>query len=109
MNLRTPSNAGSRVRSFYQQRLAEVFRLLIPPGMRVLELGCGQGDLLAALRPSRGVGIDFSPAMIERAQGRHPQLEFLDGRRSRFRPRVPIRLYRLFRPHERRLGCSGGA
>jgi len=28
--------------------------------MKVLELGCGLGDLLAAVRPSRGVGVDFS-------------------------------------------------
>ena len=33
----------------YHDRLAEVFRLAIPSGLRVLELGCGRGELLAAL------------------------------------------------------------
>ena len=45
--------------------------------MSVLELGCGQGDLLAALSPSRGFGVDLSPAMLERARARHPSLTFL--------------------------------
>ena len=67
------------IRRYYQQRLAEVYRHLIPPNMRVLELGCGQGDLLAALEPSRGVGIDLSTKMIERARSHHPELEFYEG------------------------------
>jgi SAM-dependent methyltransferase len=49
------------------------------PGARVLEIGCGQGDLLAALHPAVGVGIDFSPAMIERARARHPGLRFVEA------------------------------
>lgn len=63
-----------RIRAYYRTRLAEIYRFLIPPGMRVLELGCGQGDLLASVRPSYGVGIDLSPKMIERARSRHPEL-----------------------------------
>ena len=44
-------------------------RFLVPEGSRVLDLGCGIGDLLAALKPSIGVGVDFSPAMLEQARG----------------------------------------
>src|SRR5437016_14613033 len=54
-------------------------QFLIPPGKRVLELGCGRGDLLAALKPSYGVGIDFSPGMIAQARQAHPDLTFLVG------------------------------
>jgi ubiquinone/menaquinone biosynthesis C-methylase UbiE len=68
-----------RSRAYYQRRLAEVYSFLIPPGMRVLEVGCGQGDLLAALKPAYGAGIDFCPAMIERARERHPELIFVDA------------------------------
>jgi SAM-dependent methyltransferase len=65
-------------RAFHAQLRAH-FRHRIPEGERVLELGCGAGDLLAALKPSRGLGLDFSPAMIEKARARHggaPGLEF---------------------------------
>src|SRR5260370_40097058 len=47
--------------------------------MGVIELGCGQGDLLAALAPSYGVGVDLSPAMVERARNRHPSMTFLQA------------------------------
>ena len=44
------------------------------PGMRIVDLGCGTGELTALLRDrSRGsavVGVDSSPAMIERARRR---------------------------------------
>src|SRR5262249_35123929 len=63
---------------FYEQDEAYM-RFLIPEGLRVLDLGCGTGRLLAALKPSRGVGIDLSPAMVAAARARHPQLEFLEG------------------------------
>ncbi len=61
----------------YHRRLAEIYRFLIPPGQKVLELGCQQGDLLAELEPSEGVGVDFSPRMIEAAVERHPKLRFV--------------------------------
>lgn len=61
---------------FYPRQLARYFAFLVPPGARVLEIGCGLGDLLAALKPSRGVGVDFSPQAIELARVRHPELEF---------------------------------
>jgi ubiquinone/menaquinone biosynthesis C-methylase UbiE len=64
--------------SYYHKRLEEVLRFVIPPGQRVIEIGCGLGDLLAALKPSYGVGIDFSPQMIIRARERHPDLHFIE-------------------------------
>jgi ubiquinone/menaquinone biosynthesis C-methylase UbiE len=61
---------------YYQRELRKYFNFLVPPGRRVLEIGCGLGDLLAAMKPGRGVGVDFSPAMVELARRRHPDLEF---------------------------------
>ncbi len=52
----------------YHRRMAEFFSFIIPAGSRILEVGCGSGDLLAALNPSRGVGIDLSPEMIANAR-----------------------------------------
>jgi SAM-dependent methyltransferase len=71
--------AASRDRElarYYQPLLQRFFRFLVPPGLRVLELGCSSGELLAAVEPARGVGVDFSPAIIDRARQYHPQLEF---------------------------------
>lgn len=67
----------TRTGRYYHRRLADVYRALVPPGQRVLELGCGQGDLLAALQPSVGVGIDFSHRMAESASRRHPELHLI--------------------------------
>ena len=49
---------------FYHKLLKHYYKFVISPGMRVLELGCGHGDLLASLKPSLGVGVDFSSEMI---------------------------------------------
>jgi SAM-dependent methyltransferase len=68
-----------RIRAYYRKRLAEIYRFLIPPGMRVLELGCAQGDLLASLQPAYGVGIDLSPHMIDRAGARYPMFRFIQA------------------------------
>ena len=67
-----------RNRFFYEQDY-RYMRFLVPPGLRVLELGCGTGRLLSELRPSRGVGVDFSARMIEVARQRHPDFEFYEG------------------------------
>jgi SAM-dependent methyltransferase len=64
---------------WYHRRLQEVYRFLVNPGQRVLEIGCGEGDLLAALQPSFGLGIDFSHEAIRRATQRHPELHFLQA------------------------------
>jgi SAM-dependent methyltransferase len=55
------------IRGYYQRRLAEIYKLSVPQGMRVLELGCGDGELLAKLEPAYGLGIDLSSQQISRA------------------------------------------
>src|SRR5262252_1956322 len=47
------------MRGCYHRRLAKVYDFLIGPGARVLEIGCAEGNLLAALKPSFGVGWTF--------------------------------------------------
>jgi len=72
----TQPGRWERTRRYYRQRLREIYQFVVPPGLRVLELGCGPGDLLASLRPSRGLGIDVCPAMVELAGRNHPEMEF---------------------------------
>jgi SAM-dependent methyltransferase len=61
----------------YHRRLTQVYQSLVPPGQSVLELGCARGDLLAALRPALGVGVDFSEEMICAARECYPHLRFV--------------------------------
>ena len=54
-------------------------RFVVPEGARVLELGCGTGELLAKLKPSFGVGVDFSERMIDAAARNHSEFTFIVG------------------------------
>ncbi len=56
---------------YYHNRLEKIYNFNVPDGSKILEIGCGQGDLLASLNPSRGVGIDFCAEMVELAKERH--------------------------------------
>ena len=64
---------------YYHEYLEKLCRFHIPPGASVLEIGCGTGDLLNALAPSRGVGVDISPAMTKIASRKYPHLSFVAG------------------------------
>lgn len=55
----------------YKKEIHRFYRFVIPPGSRVLELGCGEGALLAALEPSFGLGIDIDAAGIQIAMERY--------------------------------------
>jgi 2-polyprenyl-3-methyl-5-hydroxy-6-metoxy-1,4-benzoquinol methylase len=61
----------------YYDALKASLRDIVPPGSKVLEVGCATGDILASLAPDVGVGLDISPEMIERASGKHPELRFV--------------------------------
>ncbi len=64
---------------YYHHRVEEVYRSIVFPGLRVIEIGCGHGDLLAALEPSFGVGVDLSGEMVRSAKTRHPDLSFMEA------------------------------
>lgn len=64
---------------YYHDELARFVCFLVSDGSRVLEIGCGAGDLLAATRPREGVGVDLSPEMLDVARRRHPELELEVG------------------------------
>src|SRR4051812_26273734 len=63
----------------YREDDQKFMRFLIPPGKRILELGCGSGELLAALQPSYGLGVDFGARTVARAKELHPDLHFVLG------------------------------
>jgi SAM-dependent methyltransferase len=66
----------------YHRLITQILRFQTNGSPSVLEIGCGSGDLLAALAPGRGVGVDVSPGMIAEARRRHPELELEIPRRA---------------------------
>jgi ubiquinone/menaquinone biosynthesis C-methylase UbiE len=65
--------------AYYHKELEKYLRFLVPSGSSVVEIGCGTGELLASLDPSRGLGVDLSPQMVEIAREKFPDLEFEVG------------------------------
>jgi SAM-dependent methyltransferase len=66
----------------YYREIDRVCTFVIPEGVRVLELGCATGRLLAATRPSYGLGIDIDEKQIaaaRRIHGDQSNIEFQVG------------------------------
>lgn len=61
--------------NFYAREL-KTLHDLVPHDASVLEVGCGNGDMLSRLKAKRVVGVDISPEMISVARLRHPGIEF---------------------------------
>ena len=66
-----------RIGAFYHGLIQHYYRCLIPKDLKILEIGCSHGDLLAELHPSFGVGIDLSGNMIRRAKNKYSHLHFI--------------------------------
>lgn len=61
---------------YYYALLARLLRFLIEPAKRVLSIRCSTGELLAAVHPSSGVGVEISEEMAEVAKQRHPEFTY---------------------------------
>ncbi|HLB74633.1 MAG TPA: glycosyltransferase [Sedimentisphaerales bacterium] len=62
--------------SYYYNWLDGIYKFVVRPGSRVLHVGCECGDLLAAVEPSCGVGIDADADAIDLAKKRFGHLNF---------------------------------
>jgi ubiquinone/menaquinone biosynthesis C-methylase UbiE len=78
-------NAGNRAIVAERQR---VLATLLPParlaGARILDVGCGDGDVLASFvalgaGAERLLGVDLLPDEVARARARHPEMRFAVG------------------------------
>lgn len=60
----------------YRHLLAHHYNLLIPPSSSILDVGCGDGELLALINAKKKVGVDISEVQLARAQKRNPGAAF---------------------------------
>ncbi len=51
--------------------------MILPTNASVIEVGCGDGELLAMLKPKDRVGVDISGKQVELARQNNPNLEFI--------------------------------
>jgi ubiquinone/menaquinone biosynthesis C-methylase UbiE len=60
-------------------RRVKMFLECIPPGQRIADIGCGTGGGAQLMQNAGHMvkGIDISPAAIEEARRRHPDISFL--------------------------------
>jgi len=75
----------SSLGSYYRSKISGIYAHLIPANSRILELGVGDGTLLASLQPSLGVGVDFSKAQLSRGAAQNPQIIFIEGNANSFK------------------------
>ena len=68
-----------RKNKYFYKNDQSYMQFLVGDNKRILELGCGTGQLLNALNPSYGVGVDLSTNMVSIAQKNYPNLEFIQG------------------------------
>ena len=65
-------------RTFHAEDL-KFLKEIIPEKSNILELGCGNGQLLASLKPNYGVGVDFSKKFIKEAKKKYHKLNFIEA------------------------------
>jgi SAM-dependent methyltransferase len=65
-------------RTFHAEDL-KFLKEIIPEKSNILELGCGNGQLLASLKPDYGLGIDFSKKLIKEAKKKYHKLDFIEA------------------------------
>ena len=71
-----------RLRSLHEKPWLDRLLARVPPGGRVLDLGCGAGEPIPAYLIAQGrevTGLDFSPAMLALARSRFPAARWIEG------------------------------
>lgn len=64
-------DAGKKKNLYYFNNLVGIYNSLIPPHSKILDIGCGTGDLTTRLNGREALGIDLSEAMIRAARQKY--------------------------------------
>ena len=68
-----------RKNRYYHENVFRLLRFIVEKRKRVLDIRCSSGLFLNAVEPSRGLGVDITPEMVEVARRAYPHLEFRCG------------------------------
>jgi len=78
INVNSNKIIRSRKRNrYYYSQIKKLLVFNIPENSKVLEVGCANGELLAAVNPSFGVGIDISSNLLKEAGKNCSHLHFI--------------------------------
>ena len=67
-----------KARTFHNEDI-KFLKEIIPEKSNILELGCGNGHVLANLKPNYGLGVDFSKKLVKEAKNKHHKLNFIEA------------------------------
>jgi len=65
-----------KLNKYYWNEINQYCNYFAHDDYKVLEIGCGTGNLINGIKGKRKVGIDFSPKMIEISKAQFPDVEF---------------------------------
>ncbi|UVI31814.1 methyltransferase domain-containing protein [Paenibacillus spongiae] len=93
MEQRWEAGMYDQAMSFVSKYGEDILDLIaVQPGERIIDWGCGTGDLAAQLSKKGAIatGIDASESMIAQAQHKYPDITFLVADGQRYRPDTPV-------------------
>ena len=73
---------SANIDKLWRRRVVQRLEALLPPQPRVLDVGCGTGDLSIEIfekTAAKVTGLDFCRPMLQLAQQKAPQLQFIEG------------------------------
>lgn len=75
--LASHKDSWRRKNTYYHEQTTRLYKFLVPPHQKIIEIGCSTADLLASLKPEKGVGVDISENMLTIARKKYPQFSFI--------------------------------
>jgi len=75
-NIASERDYWKKKNRYYWADIEKLIAFLVPEHASVLEVGCGTGDLLDAIKAKKKVGVDFCRNMIDMAQKKYPDITF---------------------------------
>ncbi|KKO11354.1 hypothetical protein LCGC14_0018350 [marine sediment metagenome] len=67
---------GLKEHRYYYRQIRHLLNFVVEEGARVLCIGSDLGQYLEWVNPSRGVGVEISPRLVERSARKYPDFEF---------------------------------